>query len=179
MPDRVVLVSACLLGVESNYRGKAHKAWDELFRNLVPAAKAAGIVFVPVCPEQLGGLTTPRPPAELQGRAEAVLGSDARIVTAAGDDVTMQFLAGARMTGHVARILGVAGAIMSEKSPSCGVRRVYAGTFDGRLVEGSGVSTCILLRLGIPVVSHEDIVEMRKKEGDYECVQFIKRELLW
>lgn len=177
MPDRIVLVSACLLGVATNYKGTFHPAWETLFRRLMPAARAAGIVFIPVCPEQLGGLPTPRPPAELQGSAASVLDGSARVLTIDGADVTRQFVAGAKAAGHISRTLDAVGAILSERSPSCGVHRMYDGSFGRRLVEGVGLATFVLKRQGIPVVSHLDLVESWSSESDPECVHLLGRML--
>ncbi len=179
MPDRIVLVSACLLGVTSTYKGSFHPAWETLFRRLVPAAKAAGIVFVPICPEQLGGLPTPRPPSELQGSAEAVFDGRARVLAVDGADVTRQFIAGAEAAGHIARTLGAVGAILSEKSPSCGVHQVYDGRFGGKLIAGAGMSAFLLNRLGVPAVSHRTLVESWNSESDPECVHLLGRMLSW
>lgn len=179
MSDRIVLVSACLLGIASNYKGKAHPAWDALFCKLTPATKAAGVVFVPVCPEQLGGLSTPRLPAEFKGRADDVFAGRARVMTIDGGDVSKQFITGAEMVGHIARTLGAVGAILSERSPSCGVHQVYDGNFDGRLVEGAGLATSLLNCLGIPTISHQDLVEAWNRDVGCDCVHFLKRELRW
>lgn len=179
MSDRIILVSACLLGVATNYKGKHHPAWETLFRRLVPAAKSAGIVFVPICPEQLGGLPTPRPPSELQGNAESVLDGRACVLTIDGADVTKQFVAGAEAVGHIARTLGAVGAILSERSPSCGVHQMYDGSFDGKLIAGNGLSTFVLIRLGIPTVSHRNLIEAWNRETDPECVHLLDRELSW
>ncbi|MBP7633516.1 DUF523 domain-containing protein [Candidatus Ozemobacteraceae bacterium] len=179
MPDRIILVSACLLGVASNYKGSRHPAWETLFCRLMPAAKVAGIVFVPVCPEQLGGLPTPRLPSELQGSAESVLGGRARILAVDGTDVTRPFIAGAEAVEHIARTLGAVGAILSEKSPSCGVHQVYDGSFGGKLIEGIGLSAFVLKRLGIPILSHRKLVESWNGEMDLECVHLLMRDMGW
>jgi len=174
MSRRILLVSACLMGVTSNYKGRAHADWLNVFRVLSPVAKAAGVVFVPVCPEQLGGLTTPRPPAEMQGTAVAVFENRARVLTVNGLDVTGQFILGAEMTAHIASTIGVAGAIMSEKSPSCGVHRVHSGRFDGKLIAGPGLAVQALLRARVPVVSNEEFARLWNRTDDPEGVQLMK-----
>ncbi|HOT28152.1 MAG TPA: DUF523 domain-containing protein [Candidatus Ozemobacteraceae bacterium] len=179
MPGRIILVSACLLGVASNYKGTFHPAWESHFCRLVPAAKAAGIVFVPVCPEQLGGLPTPRLPSELQGSAESVLAGRTRVLAIDGADVTRPFVAGAEAAGHIARTLTADGAILSERSPSCGVHRVYDGSFGGKPIAGVGLATFVLHRLGIPTVSHQDLVESWNRETDPGCVHLLTRSLNW
>ncbi|HEY9071449.1 MAG TPA: DUF523 domain-containing protein [Candidatus Ozemobacteraceae bacterium] len=178
MASRILLVSACLLGAETRYKSGPHTHWEALFRRLLPAAKAAGFVFVPVCPEQLGGLPTPRSPSELQGTADEVLAGTARVVTNQGVDVTRQFLLGARMTAHFATLLGASAAILAEKSPSCGVHRVYAGTFDGRLIDGAGVAARALSGLGIRCFSSDDLVDAERRDSGNPGVQFQRIEAL-
>ncbi|HOY67506.1 MAG TPA: DUF523 domain-containing protein [Candidatus Ozemobacteraceae bacterium] len=158
MASRLLLISACLLGAETRYKGGPHPHWETFFRHVMPAAKAAGFVFLPVCPEQLGGLPTPRPPSELQGPAVDVLAGRARILTNQGVDVTHPYLLGARTVAHFASLLGAEGAVLTERSPACGVHRVYAGAFDGRLTDGAGLATRALLDLGIRCLSSDELL---------------------
>ncbi len=139
----VVLVSACLLGVRCRYDGTSNPASELLDRS--------DICVVPVCPEQLGGLPTPRPPAWFTGgTGEDVLEGRARVVNANGEDVTDRFLAGARQTLEIARLTGARRAILKEKSPSCGSCMVYC---DGKRVAGQGVTAALLRRAGLEVLS--------------------------
>lgn len=139
----VVLVSACLLGVCCRYDGSSNPAQDLLERR--------DLQLVPVCPEQLGGLPTPRPPAWLVGGSgEEVLDGRARVVTADGRDVTEHFLKGAYETLRIARACGAARAILKEKSPSCGCQKVY---IEGQLTNGQGVTAALLRREGIEILS--------------------------
>lgn len=141
MTDRSpVLVSACLLGTPCRYDG-AGKA-DA--RVLALAAKRR---LIPVCPEQLGGLPTPRPPAERVG---------GRVLTTGGADVTDAFLRGAEETLRLAQLFGCKTAILKARSPSCGSGRIYDGTFSGTLVSGSGVTAALLRQNGITVLTEED-----------------------
>jgi uncharacterized protein YbbK (DUF523 family) len=104
-----------------------------------------------VCPEQLGGLATPRPAAHLEGGSgEDVLDGRARVVTAAGVDVTEQFVKGAEETVEIARLFGAGRAILKERSPSCGCFQVNR---DGALQSGSGVTAALLRREGLIVES--------------------------
>ena len=135
-----VLISACLLGFPCRYDG-AGKA-DARLQALAKTRR-----LIPVCPEQLGGLPTPRPPAERVG--ERVLARD-------GTDVTPAFVRGAEETLRLARQLGCTTAILKARSPSCGSGQIYDGTFSGRLVSGSGVTAALLRQNGIAVRTEED-----------------------
>lgn len=143
------LVSACLAGVNCRYDGQAQA--DPAVLELVRQGKA-----IPICPEQLGGLPTPRPPAEIQnGDGEAVLTDQARVLNRNNEDVTEAFLKGARETLQLARLWNVKGAIFKNKSPSCGTCQIYDGSFQGRLKKGSGVTAALLKREQIPVFSED------------------------
>ena len=107
-----ILVSACLLGVNCRYSGKG-----ELCQELQKLMKEHHLI--PVCPEQLGGLATPRTPAE---RVKD------RVVTQMGEDVTAQYEKGARETAGLAELFGCRCAVLKERSPSCGNGRIYEGT---------------------------------------------------
>lgn len=149
-----ILVSACLLGRPVRYDGRAKTSDDETL-----AAWRAEGRLVPYCPEVEGGLPVPRPPAEIEGGAggEAVLAGKARIRTAAGEDVTEHFLAGAYRALELARAHGVRVAVLKEGSPSCGVLRIYDGSFQGRAVPGRGVTAALLARHGIAVFNEDQI----------------------
>ena len=136
-----VLVSACLLGVGCRYDGqsKAYPLMDELCRRHE---------VVPVCPEIMGGLPTPRTPAERQGE---------RVVTKNGVDVTAQYRRGAEEVLRLARKLGCTVAVLKERSPSCGSGRVYDGTFTGTLTEGFGVAAEVLRAAGIRVLGESEL----------------------
>ncbi len=122
----MILVSSCLGGIECRYNG-SHAA-SEKIRRLVEEKKA-----VMVCPELLGGFTTPREPAEIiGGTGEDVLNGTARIVTASGEDVTALYMDGAEKTLAYAKEIGAATVILKENSPSCGSSFIYDGTFSGK-----------------------------------------------
>ena len=131
-----VLVSACLLGEPCRYDGKAVPC-----EAVIEMAKSHKVV--PVCPEVLGGLPTPRPPCEIQ--------PDGRVIDAEGNDKTAVFEAGARETLRIAREHGCTRAILKENSPSCGSARVYDGTFSRRLIPGKGKTAVLLEEAGIEV----------------------------
>ena len=139
-----VLVSACLLGVSCRYDGqsKSYPLIDELCRRHQ---------VVPVCPEIMGGLPTPRTPAERQGK---------QVVTKVGADVTAQYLRGAEETLRLAQRLGCAVAVLKERSPSCGSGKIYDGTFTGTLTAGDGVTAELLVAHGIPVYGESQIARL-------------------
>ena len=132
-----VLVSACLLGKSCRYDGR-HNQDDALEREL----RARGERAIPFCPEEHGGLGTPRPPAWIEsGTAGDVVDGRARVVTEDGRDVTQEFLAGARGALAKAREAGARRAYLKERSPSCGVAKTHV---EGRLVDGPGITTQLL-----------------------------------
>ncbi len=119
-------------------------------------------LIIPVCPEQLGGLPTPRPPAEIYGgNANDVLNGLARILTKEGSDVTAEFLFGAEQTLHLALSVNPELVIFKENSPSCGVNCVYDGSHSGLLIQGCGVTTALLRRKGFTVISEKEFLTPR------------------
>jgi uncharacterized protein YbbK (DUF523 family) len=111
-----------------------------------------------VCPEVDGGLGTPRPPAEIVGGDGAdVLRGRARVITDEGVDVTDAYVKGAERALAAARKAGATSAILKARSPSCGVGRIYDGSFSRTLEAGDGVTAALLQANGIDVVSDEDI----------------------
>ncbi len=141
----MILVSACLCGVHCRYDGKAKP--DEEVIALLQAGQA-----IPVCPEQLGGLPVPRPPAEIiEGDGAAVLNGVARVFNRLGQDVTEAFIAGAEETLLLARLSGAEKAILKANSPSCGAGVIYDGTFSGGTRAGDGVASALLKKNGIEV----------------------------
>ena len=142
-----LLVSACLLGCPCRYDGASKPCPAVL-------ALAERHELVPVCPEQLGGLATPRPPAERQG---------GRVVTNSGTDVTAQYRRGAEETLKLCKLLDCQAALLKERSPSCGRGQVYDGTFPGTLTAGDGVTAALLEEHGIPVYGESRIEELLKK----------------
>lgn len=133
-------VSACLLGVRCKYDGTSNYA-EEAVREL-----AEKFTLIPVCPEQLGGLTTPRPPAEIL---------DGRVITKDGQDVTESFQRGAKETLEIFKLLKLEAAILKEGSPSCGSSLIYDGTFTGVKIPGMGLTVRLLRDQGIGVISEK------------------------
>ena len=141
-----ILVSACLLGVNCRYDGKSSDD-SELFENL----KEHNII--PICPEQLGGLATPRPPAE-------ILGAD--VITKDGREVTEEFSAGAVEALKMAKLFDASFAILKARSPSCGSGQVYDGSFNGVLVDGDGLTAKLFKENGIEVYNEESYHNLLK-----------------
>jgi len=159
MNRRVLLVSACLVGFNCKYSGGNNSC------PVLEEAFSRGIV-IPVCPEQLGGLPTPRPPAKItEEDGFAVLEGRARVMTVDGSclDVTENFLRGAHETLKAAKKLGerVMACILKEKSPSCGVRKIYNFT-DDSLKRGMGVTAALLKANGFKILSSEDKEDIEK-----------------
>jgi len=141
-------VSACLLGKSCRYDGR-HNLDGELERQLA----SEGLEPVPFCPEERGGLSTPRPPAWIgSGDAAGVLDGSARMVTDAGRDVTAEFVSGAEQAAELCRHRGIRRAFLKERSPSCGVCQTHVG---GTLVDGRGVTAERLSRDGVDVTGVE------------------------
>lgn len=142
------VVSACLMGICCRYDG-GHRLDDKV------VAISEKEKLIPLCPEQLGGLSIPRHPAEIVGGdGDDVLDGRARVVDEEGKDITEEFLKGAREFLRITKLAGAEKAIMKEKSPSCGIHKIYR---DGILVSGKGVLTALLLREGIKVISNEEL----------------------
>ncbi|MGB4146812.1 MAG: DUF523 domain-containing protein [Acetomicrobium sp.] len=146
-----LLVSACLVGCPCRYDGRAFE--NEILKALVRKGLA-----VAVCPEILGGLSIPRPKAEIVGgTGDDVLSGHAKILNEWGKDVTPHFLIGAFKVLDIALREGTRYAVFKDKSPSCGVYHIYDGSFTGKICEGSGVTTAILRKYSISLFSNEQI----------------------
>lgn len=137
-----VIVSACLLGVNCNYEGGNN--YSEEVMNYLKDKE-----IIPICPEQWGGLTTPRLGAEISG--DKVFAED-------GTDVTKNFKRGAKEVLELAKRLGVKKAVLKSHSPSCGMGLIEDGTFSHSYTEGNGVCAELLLKNGIEVITSDDII---------------------
>ena len=146
------LISACLLGIKCAWDG-TDKYKDE---RIIKVLKDETVI--PVCPEQLGGLKTPRPPQEIQGDSgEDVLDGECKVKNINGEDVTGEFITGAEETLKIAKLYKVSQFIGKSRSPSCGCGQIYDGTFSGKLINGDGVTTALLKRNGIKVITEQDL----------------------
>lgn len=148
--DRFI-VSSCLAGLDTRYDG-GNKLCEPV-KKLVEQA-----IAVPFCPEQGGGLATPRPPAEITGGdGHDVLAGRARVLTREGKDVTQEFIRGAREMLRLAQTIGAGKAILKSLSPSCGHKAIYDGTFSGKIITGDGVTSALLKESGIEVITEEEL----------------------
>lgn len=145
-----ILVSACLLGVCCRYDGRSVPCQPLL--DALPRLR-----LVPVCPEILGGLPTPRVPSERQGE---------RVMSKAGADVTAAYQKGAQEALRLARLFGCRKALLKERSPSCGRGQIYDGSFSGRLVSGSGTAAQLLEQNGIAIFGESQLEELLKQLPD-------------
>jgi uncharacterized protein YbbK (DUF523 family) len=153
MSEPTIMISSCLLGVECRYDGTG-KAVPEL-RTILE-----GYRVVTVCPETLGGLTIPRPPAEIKGGAGLeVLAGTAGVFNREGRECTAEFIRGAEATLELVRRHQPKLVILKAKSPSCGVGAIYDGSFTGRLKPGDGVTTALLKQHGVKVYTETAFLE--------------------
>ena len=141
-----LLVSACLLGLRCRYDGASRPLPAETL-----AALKARWALVPVCPEQLGGLATPRESAERR---------DGGVFTASGTDVTAQYRRGAEQAAELARFFDCRTALLKARSPSCGVGAIYDGSFTRRLIPANGTAAEALRREGVQLWAEEDVAEL-------------------
>lgn len=136
-----ILVSACLLGVNCKYSGGNN--YNEKVLNFIKDKEV-----IPVCPEILGGLSTPRPPSERIGD---------KVVNNQDKDVTSEYTKGAEETLKIAKLFNVKKALLKAKSPSCGKGKIYDGTFTGTLVDGNGLTVDLLEANGIEIITEQDL----------------------
>jgi uncharacterized protein YbbK (DUF523 family) len=144
MADKV-LISACLLGDCVRYNGGHNRIDHPALSQLQNEGR-----LVAVCPEVMGGLPTPRPPAEIDPDTGVVR-------TQAGQDVTAEFVAGARLAVAEAKAQGITLAILKQNSPSCGSRQVYDGSFQGCRIAGQGVAARLLSENGVRVIGEDEL----------------------
>lgn len=149
-----ILVSRCLLGHRVRYDGGASGPFD-LLEQWIEEGRV-----VPLCPEVAGGLPTPRAAAEIPGgQGGEVLDGKAAVVTTEGEDVSAQFLEGARQALELVKKHGIRVAVLKANSPSCGNLLTYDGTFSGVKVSGEGVTAALLKRHGVRVFSELELAE--------------------
>ncbi len=142
-PKGKILVSACLYGYACKYDGTNNLLREKTFQILKNTGR-----LIPVCPEQLGGLPTPRIPCELKGD---------KVFNKEGKDVTKEFELGAQKALEIAKENGVRVAILKQGSPSCGCKMVCDGNFNGTKIKGEGVTARKLVEAGIPVFDETEV----------------------
>ncbi len=145
-----ILVSACLLGLLTRYDGT-----EKRNPRVLDFISDRGLVPIPICPEQLAGLPTPRPPVRFS-RADGtgILDGTGSLIDEDGNEFAQTFLKGAMESVKIARLTGCRKALLKERSPSCGVSRIYRGE---ALTAGQGVTCALLRRNGLQVFSEEDL----------------------
>ena len=145
----MILISACLIGMNCKYDGGNN--YREIALNLVKRG-----VAIPICPEQLGGLTTPRNPSEIKN-----IDGKKYVFNNKNEDVTEQFVKGAMEVLKLAKELNVKKVILQSRSPSCGVGKIYSGNFDGKLIDGNGILAQLLIDNNIEVIDIEDYIDSK------------------
>lgn len=145
------LISACLCGVNCKYNGSNN--YNEICDKLFTSGKA-----ILVCPEQLGGLPTPRIPSEIIGESSNILNNNnGSVIDKNGNDVTPQFVKGAKETLQIAKKLNIKKAILKDGSPSCGVNYIYNGNFNGSKIKGMGLTAQLLKESSIDIISELEL----------------------
>jgi uncharacterized protein YbbK (DUF523 family) len=134
------IVSACLAGIKCRFDGRAKPCQKVI--ELVKKGEA-----IPLCPERLGGLPTPRAPTEIRG---------GKVYTKDGKDLTDKYAKGAKEALRVAKLVGCKVAILKSKSPSCGVGKIFDGTFSGKLIKGDGIFARLLKKNKIEVLTEKE-----------------------
>lgn len=141
-------ISSCLCGINCKYNGKNNL--EPVFLQLLNEGKV-----VPICPEQLGGLKTPRIPAEIQEDKN----KNRKVINKEGMDVTFEYNLGAKRTLEILKALDIKKVIFRRKSPSCGCGEIYDGTFSGTTIKENGITTELLLKNGIKVITDEEYIK--------------------
>ena len=148
-----VLISACLLGKNCRYNGE-HSKLTEL--------EEIDVEWIPVCPEESGGLGTPRPSAEMQGSAEDILNGKGKVLTNKGKNVTQEFIRGADKSLKLGLGAEVKIAVLKSKSPSCGIGKIYDGSFTKTLKTGDGIFAHLCHENDIECISSDNINQIKK-----------------
>lgn len=155
----MIVVSSCLAGLPVRYNGT--DSLHEEIRRLVSEEKALAL-----CPELLGGFVTPREPAEIVGGdGYDVLDGRAKVLEKSGQDVTAQYITGAQRTLQIVKEVQAKAVILKENSPSCGSALIYDGQFHNQRLAGCGVTTALLRRHGIEVISEADAADWLHGQG--------------
>ena len=148
-----VLISACLLGKNCRYNG-GHSKSTEL--------EEIDVEWIPVCPEESGGLGTPRPSAEMQGNAAAILNGKGGVITNKGKNVTAEFIQGAEKSLQLVSDTEVKIAVLKSKSPSCGIGKIYDGSFTKTLKTGNGIFAHLCHENDITCIPSDNINQIKK-----------------
>ena len=141
----MILISACLVGINCKYNGGNN--FKEKALELVKKGEA-----IPICPEQLGGLPTPRVAAEIK-----IINGKRKVINNKGEDVTENFERGAKEVLELAKSLNIKKAVLKSRSPSCGKGKIYDGNFNGQVIDGNGILAQMLIDNGIEIADIDDI----------------------
>ena len=147
----MILVSACLLGIDCKYNGSNND-------NIKVKEYLKNKEFIIVCPEQLGGLTTPRDPSEIIKLDNSeIMDKNYKVISNKNIDVTENFIKGANETLKIAQIYNCKEAILKDGSPSCGSNFIYDGSFTGNKIKGEGLTAKLLKDNNIKVISENEL----------------------
>lgn len=147
----MLVVSACLVGVNCKYNGENND--NEKVKEFLKDKE-----YIVVCPEQLGGLTTPRDPSEINIKdGNEVLHGESKVISCKNIDVTDNFIKGARESLKIAQMFNCNKALLKEGSPSCGCNFIYDGTFSGNKISGKGVTAALFNENNIEVFSEKEL----------------------
>lgn len=141
---KAILISACLLGVACRYDGLSKPLDTEIIEKLRKEYH-----LIPICPEIMGGLPTPRIPAEIS--------QGGKVLRRDSEDVTENYLRGAKEALRLAEIFHCETAVLKERSPSCGAGKIYDGSFTKTLTEGNGIAADLLQKNGIQIIGESEI----------------------
>lgn len=147
----MIIVSACLVGVNCKYNGNNND--NDKVKEFLKDKQ-----YILICPEQLGGLTTPRKPSEINKLdGKEVLNGNSKVVSCENEDVTENFIKGAEESLKIAKMFKCNQALLKEGSPSCGCNLIYDGTFEGRKISGMGVTAALFNKNNIAIFSEKEL----------------------
>lgn len=146
-----MIVSACLVGVDCKYSGENN--YNDKVKEFLKDKQ-----YIIICPEQLGGLTTPRKPSEIDKiGGKEVLKGNSKVINCDNEDVTENFIKGAKESLKIAKMFNCKKALLKEGSPSCGCNLIYDGTFTGQKISGMGVTAALFNENNIEVFSEKEL----------------------
>ncbi|KAJ52291.1 uncharacterized protein YbbK (DUF523 family) [Clostridium tetanomorphum] len=152
----MIIASACLCGINCKYNGENNL--NEYVLELFKKGKV-----IPVCPEQLGGLTTPRDCHEiLHATGDEVLNNSGKVISSNGKDSSKEFIKGAYETLNIAKACNAKIAILKSKSPSCGFGSIYDGSFLGKKIKGNGVTAELLQKNGVEIYTEKEVERIKE-----------------
>lgn len=146
-----MIVSACLVGVNCKYNGENND--NDKVKEFLKDKQ-----YILICPEQLGGLATPRKPSEINKiGGKEVLNGSSQVINCEDEDVTENFIKGAKESLKIAKMFNCKQALLKEGSPSCGCNLIYDGTFKGKKISGMGVTAALFNKNNIEIFSEKEL----------------------